>query len=67
MIITVRFYKNYCVVWYNNESIYERDERLLNDIFRTHNRDVMKKIPKIIEVLCGEYVPEFVRVTSMII
>lgn len=67
LIITVRFDKNYCIVGYNNECINERDERFLDDIFKTYNRDAMKKIPKIIEVLCGKYVPEFVKVTSMII
>lgn len=67
LIIVAKFLQLFCKVGYNPESFREREEHKLDDVFRNYRGDVLKIIPQVIEVLCGDYVPEFVRIKSVTI
>lgn len=67
LIIVAKFLRLFCKVGYNPESIRERDAHKLDEVFRNYRGDVFKIVPQVIKVLCGEYVPGFVRFKSFII
>lgn len=67
LIIKVVFLKLFCKVGYNPEFIREREVYKLDKVFRNYRSGVLKIVPQVIEVLCGEYVPGFVRIKSFII
>lgn len=66
LIIDITCLQLFCIAGYNRESIREREERMFDKIFRSYERNILKLIPKVIEVLCGEYVSEFVRINLII-
>lgn len=67
LIIRVEFLRLFCKVGYNPESIREREGYKLDGVFRNYRGDVLEILPQVIEVLCGQYVPGFVRFKSFII
>ena len=67
LIIVAEFLQLFCKVGYNPEFIIEREGHKLDNVFRNYRGDVLKIMPQVIEVLCDEYVPEFVRFKSFII
>lgn len=67
LIIVAKFLRLFCKVGYNPEFIIEREAHKLDDVFRNYRGDVFKIMPQVIEVLCGDYIPEFVRIKSFII
>lgn len=67
LIIVAEFLQLLCKVGYNTEFIGPVTEKELDEVFRKYRGDVLKIMPQLIEVLCLEYVPEFVRIKSIII
>lgn len=67
LILKVEFLQSCCKVIYNTKSIIEREEEKLDEIFRSYRGDVFKIMPQVIEVLFGKYIPEFIRLKSVII
>lgn len=67
LIIRAGFFSLGCSVGYDSKFIGAREEYKLDELFRDYRGNVLKIMPQVIEVLCGEYVPEFVRVKSFII
>lgn len=67
LIIDITCLQLFCITGYNNESIREREERMLDKIFRSYEGNILNLIPKVIEVLCGKYMSEFLRFKSIII
>lgn len=67
LIIRVGFFRLWCSVGYNSEFIGVREVHKLDELFKSYRGDILKRTPEIIEVLCDEYVPEFVRIKSVTI
>ena len=67
LIIRVEFLCTLCKVGYNSDFIRVREENKLDEVFKNYRGDVLKIVSQVIEVLCGEYVPEFVKIKSFII
>lgn len=67
LIIRAGFFRLWCSVGYNSEFIGVREENKLDEVFKNYRGDVLKIVPQVIEVLCGEYVPKFVKIESFII
>ena len=67
LIIRAGFFRLWCSVGYNSEFIRVREENKLDEVFKNYRGDVLKIVPQVIEVLCGEYVPKFVKIESFII
>ena len=67
LIIRVGFFRLWCSVGYNSEFIGAREGHKLDELFKSYRGDILKRMSEIIEVLCDEYVPEFVRIKSIII
>ena len=67
LIIRAGFFRLWGSVGYNSKFIGLREETKLDELFRNYRGDVLKIMPQVIEVLCGEYVPEFVGIKSIII
>ena len=67
LIIRAGFFRLWASVGYNNEFIGVVEEYKLDEVFRNYRGNVLKIMPQVIEVLCSEYVPEFVKIKSFII